>query len=128
MAVFAIVMTACGDNVVLETDELGIGAKCSTETDCSPRLQAWTSSKGRGQFPVCLLEFEGGYCSASPCDRDADCPDGSACIRRDAHRFHCLRTCFDNADCNANREPENEAECSPNATPAPMGRKVCLPR
>jgi hypothetical protein len=44
---------------------------------------------------------------------------------------YCFRNCIDKAECNANRDPANEANCSSNVTfvePAKnQGLKACVP-
>jgi len=43
---------------------------------------------------------------------------------------YCFRTCFDKAECNANRDPENESNCSSNVMfkDPQNGRKACVRR
>jgi hypothetical protein len=110
-----IVLAACGDES--ESDRLGIGAQCTETNECD------TES---GQS---CLQFKGGYCGLADCMHDADCPEDSACIAHDDGTNYCFRTCVDKVDCNANRDAENEANCSSSVTfvDGTMGRKACVP-
>jgi len=117
LACALVMTTACGDDN--GADSLGVGAQCGTTDDCNPDIQA-----------VCLTPFKGGYCGLMGCVTDADCPDASACILWDtAGTTYCFRTCVDKAECNANRDPENEANCSSSVMfkDGAMGRKACVP-
>jgi hypothetical protein len=108
----AMMLVACGDD---DADDLGIGAQCEIADDCAPDQSC--------------LPFKGGYCGLSPCAHDVECPPASACIAHDDGINYCFRTCVDKVDCNANRDLENEANCSSSATfvdPAD-GRKACIP-
>ncbi|MFN0246488.1 MAG: hypothetical protein ACKV2T_06245 [Kofleriaceae bacterium] len=116
LALLAILLVACsGDGT--EADRLGIGAQCTESNECDTEM---------GQS---CLAFKGGYCGEADCLRDTDCPDSSACIAHDDGTNYCFRTCIDKAECNANRDPENEANCSSNVTfvDGDMGRKACVP-
>ncbi len=110
-----LVLAACGgDN---EADERGIGAQCTGNDQCDADL-----------MQVCL-GFKGGYCGEMGCTVDADCVDNSACIRHTDGVNYCFRTCADKAQCNANRDVENEANCSSSVdfVEGAMGRKACVP-
>jgi hypothetical protein len=63
------------------------------------------------------------------CTHDADCPDKSACIMHTDGINYCFRTCVDKPDCNANRDVDNESNCSSSVTfvDGTMGRKACVP-
>lgn len=61
---------------------------------------------------TCLTQFKGGYCGEMGCTADADCVSDSACIRHTDGVNYCFRICVDKAQCNANRDPENESNCS----------------
>lgn len=115
MLVLAVMFAACGDGNA--ADERGIGAQCATTDDCNTDLQQ-----------VCLMQFKGGYCGEMGCTADADCVEDSACIRQDGVNY-CFRTCVDKAQCNANRAPANEANCSSSVdfVEGAMGRKACVP-
>jgi hypothetical protein len=75
------------------------------------------------------LQFKGGYCGEADCLHDTDCPASSACIAHDDGTNYCFRTCLDKAECNENRDPENESNCSSSVTfvDGDMGRKACVP-
>ncbi|MBA3398094.1 MAG: hypothetical protein H0T89_36045 [Deltaproteobacteria bacterium] len=109
-------LAACGgdDNA----DDLGIGAQCTMTEDCNT---------DEGQ--VCLTQFKGGYCGEQGCLHDIDCIEDSACVTHDDGNNYCFRVCTDKAQCNANRDVENEANCSSSTTfvDGAMGRKACLP-
>jgi len=107
--------SACGDGNA--ADERGIGAQCTGNDQCNVDLQQ-----------VCL-PFKGGYCGELGCTKDADCVPDSACIRHTDGVNYCFRTCADKAECNANRDPVNEANCSANVdfVDGAMGRKACVP-
>jgi hypothetical protein len=103
----------CGN----DADDLGVGAQCTMNTDCNTDLNQ-----------TCL-SFKGGYCGMSGCTGDADCPDKSACIAHTDGTNYCFRVCRDKPECNANRAPENESNCSSSVTfvDGAMGRKACVP-
>lgn len=118
-AVFAVIVSAlasaaCSSNA----DSLGVGAQCTKTDDCDTKLDE-----------ACLTQFKGGYCGLEGCMHDTDCPADSACVTHtDAHNY-CFRTCSTKDDCNANRDPDNEANCSSSVTfvEAQMNRKACVP-
>ena len=103
----------CGDDD--GADDLGIGAQCADSDECS-------------STQTCL-SFKGGYCGVSGCVSDLGCPADSACIAHDDGINYCFRTCANKSDCNANRNVENEANCSSTATfvDPVAGRKACTP-
>lgn len=106
-------MGACGS----DADDLGVGAQCTGNDQCdSDTMQT-------------CLSFKGGYCGIMGCTHDADCPDLSACIAHTDGVNYCFRTCVDKPECNANRDLENEANCSSSVTfvDGTMGRKACVP-
>ncbi len=106
-------LAACSTNA----DSLGVGAQCAKTSDCNT-----------SQNEVCL-PFKGGYCGLQGCTHDADCPTDSACVAHTDGSNYCFRTCGTKTDCNANRDPANEANCSSTATfvDGTMGRKACVP-
>ncbi|HVK82522.1 MAG TPA: hypothetical protein VM513_00375 [Kofleriaceae bacterium] len=112
---FVIALAACGGS---EADELGVGAQCTSNDDCNPDIG-----------PTCLTQFKGGYCGLTGCQLDADCPEDSACVMHDDGVNYCFRICADKAQCNANRDVDNEANCSGTAdfVEGAMGRKACVP-
>ena len=105
---------ACGD----DADDLGVGAQCTANDQCNQDPLAQT----------CLM-FKGGYCGVMGCLHDTDCPDLSACIAHTDGVNYCFRTCVDKPDCNANRDVDNEANCSSSVTfvDGTNGRKACVP-
>ncbi|MBA3453399.1 MAG: hypothetical protein H0T42_09940 [Deltaproteobacteria bacterium] len=111
----AFALAACGGN---ESDELGVGAQCTATDECNQDISA-----------TCLLQFKGGYCGLTGCLHDTDCPESSACVKHTDNVNYCFRICLDKPECNANRDGENEANCSGSATfvDGTMGRKACLP-
>lgn len=92
-----------------EADRLGVGAECKSSDDC---LQ-----EGDGGVNLtCLPQFKGGYCGLEGCSSNEDCPEHSACVAHDDGKRYCFRSCADKAECNVNRSPDNEANCSSNVT------------
>ena len=104
---------ACGD----DADDLGVGAQCTGNDQCDADTNQ-----------TCL-SFKGGYCGIMGCTADADCPELSACIMHTDGINYCFRTCGDKPDCNANRDVDNEANCSSSVTfvEGANGRKACVP-
>lgn len=104
---------ACSD----DADDLGVGAQCASNDECDMETNQ-----------TCL-GFKGGYCGLQGCLHDTDCPDKSACIMHDDGINYCFRICVDKPDCNANRDLDNEANCSSSATfvDGTNGRKACVP-
>lgn len=106
-------LTACGE----EADELGVGAQCSANDDCTEDGQQ------------CLTEFKGGYCGVKGCQSDAQCPDGSRCVTHSDSNNYCFRSCTDKSECNVNRDADVESNCSSNVTFADGDKsgKACVP-
>lgn len=118
MLSIAFLLAACGDDT--EADRQYVGGQCSVNDDCYQE----------GDFPQsCLTQFRGGYCGLDNCLGDEDCPEASACIEHTDGRNYCFRVCLDKAQCNRNRDLENEANCSANIVFADgaNGRKACVP-
>lgn len=113
----ALMLAACGGS---EADELGIGAQCTDSEEC---LQDETFVQ------ECLTNFAGGYCGIRDCVSDLDCPEDAACIAHTDGINYCFRTCIDKPDCNANRDVENESNCSSSVdfVEGANGRKACVP-
>lgn len=116
---------ACGSDDT-EADRLGVAAECSTTEDCAQEPVALT----------CIPEsaFKGGYCGVEGCVDDSECPEASRCVVHDDGKSYCFRVCQDKElDCNANRTPDNEANCSSSITfvdsgdTAKAGNKACVP-
>ena len=113
-ASFALTL-ACSDPEGTEADMLGVGAECTDDEACLD-----------GQS--CLAQFKGGYCGLSDCSLDDDCPEGSACVAHTDGANYCFRTCTDKSECNLNRSPDNESNCSANITFTDLGEgKACVP-
>lgn len=109
----AVVTLACGAGT--EADELGVGAECGGESDCL-------------EDQACLQQFKGGYCGIEGCQLDDDCPEGSACVAHSDGANYCFRSCTDKSECNLNRSPDNESNCSANIDFTDMGSgKACVP-
>lgn len=125
LAVTSLIVLACGGDGS-EADRLGVAGECTVTENCS-------------QEPVALTcippsTFKGGYCGIVDCTLDTDCPDTSRCVSHEDGKNYCFRVCQDKAlDCNANRSPDNEANCSANVTfadtsdTARVGEKACVP-
>jgi hypothetical protein len=107
---------SCGDDN--ESDRVGIASECTTDADC-PRV---------GDFQLtCLTMFKGGYCGLAGCVEDTDCPLGAACVAENGGNY-CFRECIEKPECNANRTPDNEANCvSSVAHVGASNAKVCVP-
>ena len=108
---------ACGGGT--EADNLGVGAQCEATDQCDEEIGL-----------LCLPQFKGGYCGLSGCVDNLGCPEGSACVAHDDGMNYCFRICLDKSECNANRDLENEANCSSSITftdPASSGLKACVP-
>jgi hypothetical protein len=104
----------CGSNA----DDLGVGAQCTSNDQCDADT-----------MQVCLMQFAGGYCGIMGCTKDADCPDLSKCVMHTDGVNYCFRTCIDKAECNANRDVANEANCSANVVfvESNPNIKACVP-
>ena len=101
----------CGD----DANDERIGAECSTTASCE------------NEELTCLTAFAGGYCGASACGANADCPEGSICVAQGGTNY-CFLVCNEKEDCNENRSVENESNCSSNITRVEEGsEKACVP-
>lgn len=105
---------ACGS--VNDANQRGVGAQCASNADCSEANQT-------------CLAFKGGYCGVRGCMQDSSCPPGSACIAHTDGMKYCFLVCDTKANCNANRTPDVEANCSSSVTfvEGAKGRKACVP-
>ena len=117
-------VVGCGDSGETEADQIGVGAQCNEAAECESADEAIVLE--------CLTQFTGGYCGLEGCEGDADCPAGSACVTHDdggGDANYCFRLCQDKSECNRNRDPDNEANCSANITfvDEPQDRKACVP-
>ncbi len=117
--VLALLNFACSDGT--EADQLGVGAECAVVDDCSQEEGAIEQE--------CLPQFKGGYCGVVGCVSNDDCPESSACVAHDDGQNYCFRTCLDKAECNENRDADNEANCSSSVdfTDGDLGFKACVP-
>ncbi len=111
---------SCGDDDGVEADQQLVGAACDSDSDCE--------TEDDDVAKRCLMQFKGGYCGASDCERNSECPEGSACVQHEGSTY-CFRICTDKVECNANRAPEDEANCSSSVEFASGKKegKVCLP-
>jgi hypothetical protein len=110
-------LAACGDDD--GADSLGVAAQCTASDECDTENDQ-----------ACLLDFKGGYCGIENCTGDKDCPTDSACVAHDDGTNYCFRTCIDKAECNENRDAENEANCAASITfvdDQEEGVKACVP-
>lgn len=115
---------ACGDDsTVTHADQLGVGAECTADEQCVHE------DRDGGIHTRCLTTFKGGYCGIEDCVSSDDCPIGSACVAHDDGSNYCFRICRDKPECNANRSPENESNCSSSVTfvDVDAGSKACVP-
>ena len=113
-ALLAAPLAACGS----DADDLGVGGQCTSNDQCDAET-----------MQVCLTNFKGGYCGLMGCTLDSDCPEASACVTHNGANY-CFRICNDKPECNANRNVENEANCSSSVTfadPAHTSGKACVP-
>ena len=108
-----------------EADQQGVGAQCSSEQDC----EAFEDENETDEEPlICLDAFKGGYCGQVDCQSHDDCPDGSACVTHDDGVNYCFLVCQDKAECNVNRDADNESNCSANITWVGSDQgKACVP-
>jgi hypothetical protein len=112
-----VLLAGCADDDDgTEADLLGVGAECSSDDDCEEEDQ------------FCLQQFKGGYCGVEDCVDDEVCPEGSRCVAHTDGTNYCFRVCTDKSECNANRGPDVESNCSANIvfTDAQDG-KACVP-
>jgi hypothetical protein len=106
-AVAVVVLCGCGDDEddLNASDRLGVGAQCESNADCL--------REGDGGINLaCLPQFKGGYCGLEDCNGNEDCPEGSSCVAHDDGSNYCFRGCTDKPQCNLNRSPDNESNCS----------------
>jgi hypothetical protein len=114
-----------------EADELGIAAECEVDDDCPEVLIAGMGGAGGKVQLKCLTQFDAGYCAIEDCESAEDCPEGATCVLHEDNRNYCFRECSAKTECNANRSPESEANCSANFDYADSaddhGHKACIP-
>jgi len=121
-----LVAVACGDDDGT-ADRVGIAATCTVDEDC----RSFDLADGGVLQLQCLTQFKNGYCGLPGCTTTADCPVDSICVAHTDGTNYCFRVCADKPECNANRGPDEEANCSSSfdwAEPADdMGEKACIP-
>lgn len=107
-----------------EADQVGVAAQCQVDDHCNHEHE----TEGDPFELQCLTNFKGGYCGIVDCTAHEDCPEASACVTHDDGRNYCFRLCVDKAECNLNRDADQEANCSANITyvGADVG-KACVP-
>ena len=115
---------ACGDDDDdgTEADRLGVGATCKSNDDCL--------REGDGGVNLsCLKQFKGGYCGVEDCKSNEDCPESSVCVAHDDGNNYCFRSCAQKSECNVNRGPDEEANCSSNVdyVEHDTSGKACVP-
>jgi len=123
------VMSACGEeDRSAEADKLGVGGECEMNEDC-PAVDRTNMEGELEEVQLqCLDSFKGGYCGIADCVVDADCPDGARCVAHTDGMNYCFRVCVDKSECNANRGPDVEANCSANIDFVDAGGgKACVP-
>lgn len=103
LALSVVLFSACGGDEETDADALGVGAECTASEECDESTEQ-----------TCLTDFKGGYCGIKYCGDDSDCPEASACVVHVDGENYCFRTCVDKSECNENRSPEAEANCSAN--------------
>jgi hypothetical protein len=111
LGIFAVQAGACGgddDGNLTVADRYRVGAACRSDADCPQPDDGSFTQK-------CLTEFTGGYCGLENCRSNDDCPPGSACATLDGNTY-CFRQCTEKYECNANRSPDVEANCSANVS------------
>lgn len=122
-SLLCLTLPACddGDGGGSEAQNKGVGDACETVDDCPSR-------EDDAGVPLACLDFKGGYCGATGCAADADCPGGSACVTFEGANY-CFLVCDDKPACNARRPAEDEANCSANLdfVEDRANRKVCVP-
>jgi hypothetical protein len=119
-----IALSGCGDDEddLNASDRLGVGAECSSNDECL--------REGDGGINLsCLPQFKGGYCGLEDCNGNEDCPERSACVAHDDGHNYCFRSCADKPECNVNRTPDNESNCSSNVdyVDQDTAGKSCVP-
>lgn len=93
-------LSSCSDDAP-KVDQIGIGGQCTLKDDCNQELDSLD----------CITTFKGGYCGRQACANNSECPTGSVCVNEEGVSY-CFRTCAEKPECNANRDLDNEANCS----------------
>jgi hypothetical protein len=118
-------LVGCGSGN--EADDLGIAAMCDRTEDC-----AQVFVDGEQVQLTCITNLKDGYCTIPDCTSDAECPEGASCVAYSDGTNYCFRECTSKDECNQNRSPDSEANCSSNfdyADPADEAenKKACIP-
>lgn len=92
--------------------DCGVGARCTTASDCSGDLE-------------CLTDLSGGYCTRSGCTSHDDCPGDGVCVVG-AERTYCARPCSRPSDCSFCRSDAAPASCRSDVTLAEEGTSVSV--
>ena len=123
LVLLSFLLAACGGS---DADSVGVGAECSASVPCP--LYAFDGGSAR---LTCLTQFRGGYCGLQSCVSSMGCPRGSICVQHTDGLNYCFRTCDNKPECNRNRTPANESNCSSSfvwAVPSEdNGAKACIP-
>lgn len=96
--------------------DCGVGADCSTDTDCNGL--------------ECIADFRGGYCGRRDCAGNDDCPGNTSCVvAADGHNY-CFKNCGTDSDCSFCRHDGVFASCSSELDFADGGASgaVCVPQ
>jgi len=124
----ALLSVGCGSNGT-PADALGVGAQCASTLDC-PEVVFDGTDAGVVQLE-CLTAFTGGYCGIPDCANTAECPEGAICVAHTDGNNYCFRVCANKPECNLNRDPSVESNCSANFVwanaPDDDGSKACIP-
>jgi hypothetical protein len=105
-----------------EADRALVGAQCESQEECRRDEQEGDVVK------QCLMQFKGGYCAIDGCERDLECPSGSACVQHTDGNSYCFRLCADKIECNRHRDPDQESNCSSNIEFLDRSKgKACVP-
>jgi hypothetical protein len=119
-------LSACGGGDGSEADRVGVGAECSPSNPC-PTYEV----DGDSAPLACLAQFTGGYCGLEACASSLECPAGSICVHHTDGESYCFRACADKSECNRNRGPDVESNCSANfdweVPTEDDGSKACIP-
>lgn len=122
LAMAALSFSGCGGGN--EADRIGVAAECRVDADC-PVLAC---DEEPCPELACLTQLTGGYCGLADCTSDLECPEGSACVAHEDGRNYCFRLCANKPECNLNRSPDVEANCSANAVfVESQSAKACVP-
>lgn len=96
--------------------DCGVGAACVTVGDCTGGLE-------------CVATLAGGYCGKAGCTANADCPNGSLCVKNGDGKNYCFRSCQGATDCTFCRGYNDPVTCTTMVTFAEAGTagSVCVP-